>query len=128
MLVNLDTDRNSGIPSVLSERARPITHQFRPLGRSHVLTTGGWGWEQLRDFVNHEIFERFGPQPSIDPAREASIFKGFISRHGDQARAIAEMAFKIEDGMWNGTPITVYRFCTNSDRYFADVILARLAS
>lgn len=128
MLVHVDTDLDRGVPPVLAGRARPIAHSFRPVGKSHILSSGGWGWEQLRDFVNTEIFERFGPQAPIEPTREASIFKGFLARYGTEARAIAEMAFRIDDGMWQGEPITVYRFCINSDPYFADVIAKRLAA
>lgn len=85
-----------------------------------------WGWEELRDYVVHEIEAKQGPQPR-DFRKEAGIFKSFMARYGDQSVAIAKVAFgPVFDGVWRSAPITVTRFCKGSDPYFGDVILKRL--
>lgn len=80
-----------------------------------------WAWDDLRDYVVTNIEERFGPFPR-DARKESGIFKSFLARHGDQAQAIARYAFEVADGRWAGAPISVNRFCKNSDPYFAEVI------
>jgi hypothetical protein len=85
-----------------------------------------WGWEDLRDFVIHEIEARHGVQVR-DFRKESGIFKSFLSRYGSNAVPIARLAFsKVFDGMWSSAPITVTRFCKASDPYFADILAKRL--
>lgn len=84
-----------------------------------------WGWQDLRDYVIREMEKRNNPQVR-DPKKEASIFKGFLSRWGDKAPAIAKTAFEVHDGMWRNAPISVNRFCKASDQYFAAVIAERV--
>lgn len=84
-----------------------------------------WAWDDLRDYVVTNIEERFGPFPR-DSRKESGIFKSFLARWGDQAQDIARYAFEAADGRWAGAPISVNRFCRNSDPYFAQVIVERL--
>jgi hypothetical protein len=85
-----------------------------------------WEWDDLRDFVVHEIEARHGAQVR-DFRKESGIFKGFLSRYGDQAVPIARLAFSpVFDGMWRSAPIAVTRFTKGSDPYFGDVLLQRL--
>ena len=88
---------------------------------------GEWGWEEVRDYVVTEIEKRFGTFPRHSN-KEYGIFSGFVSRWGDQAAAIARHAFEVQDGRWKGSPISVTRFCRNSDPYFASVIAERLVA
>jgi hypothetical protein len=84
-----------------------------------------WTWEDLRDYVMAQIEEFHGPQLR-NAMKEASIFKGFLSRHGTKAVGIARFAFEQQRGMWQRSPISVNRFCKASDPYFASVIAERL--
>lgn len=84
-----------------------------------------WSWEDLRDYVMGQIVEFHGPQVR-NTMKEASIFKGFMSRHGSAAVGIARFAFEQQRGMWQRAPIAVNRFCRGSDPYFADIISDRL--
>lgn len=84
-----------------------------------------WEWSDLRDYVVTEIEKRFGAFPR-DMRKESGIFKSFLTRYADQAPAIARFAFEVEDGFWGGAPISVNRFCKNSDPFFADKIKVRL--
>ena len=86
---------------------------------------GEWSWGDLRDYVVGEIQERFGPF-FRESFKEAGIFKSFLSRHGEQAPAIARFVFEVNDGYWQGQPITVNRFCKKADPFFADQIKDRL--
>lgn len=86
-----------------------------------------WTWEQLRDYVVRSIEARHGAFPR-NFKTEASIFKAFLSRHGEMAGPIAVYAFERHDGMWRNAPITPSRFTKNSDPYFADIIAARLTN
>lgn len=117
--------RDTVVATRLSESA---THLSTP--------EASWGWEELRDYVIHEIETRQGPQPR-DFRKEAGIFKSFLARYGveiepgkyDATRpvAIAKVAFgPVFNGIWRSAPITVTRFCKGSDPYFGDVILKRL--
>lgn len=86
----------------------------------------GWAWDDLRDYVVHEIEARHGAQ-ARDFRKESGIFKGFLSRYGDQAVPIARLAFSpVFDGMWRSAPIAVTRFTKGSDPYFGDILLQRL--
>lgn len=84
-----------------------------------------WSWSDLRDYVVTQIEQRHGTFPR-DFKKEAAIFKSFLARHGDKAGAIAKFAFEVEGGYWAGAPISINRFCKNSDVFYADVITARL--
>lgn len=84
-----------------------------------------WSWEDLRDYVMGQIEQFHGPQIR-NAMKEASIFKGFMNRHGSKAVGIARFAFEQQRGMWQRAPIAVNRFCKGSDPYFADVIAERL--
>lgn len=96
-------------------------------GASYLLKADAqWTWEDLRDYVMGQIEQYHGPQVR-NTVKEASIFKSFLTRHGDQAVAIARFAFEVQRGMWQRAPISANRFCKGSDEYFSDVIKARLA-
>jgi hypothetical protein len=96
-----------------------------------------WAWDDLRDFVVHEIEARHGAQ-ARDFRKESGIFKGFLSRYGvtdadgkvidaTTPVALARLAFSpVFDGMWRSAPIAVTRFTKGSDPYFGDVLLKRL--
>lgn len=84
-----------------------------------------WTWEDLRDYVMAQIESFHGPQVR-NAMKESSIFRSFLSRHGEQAVAIARAAFEVHRGMWQRAPISVNRFCKASDSYFSDVIKDRL--
>lgn len=88
---------------------------------------GEWTWSDLRDYVVTQIEQRFGTFPR-DFKKEAGIFKSFLTRHGAAAGPIARLAFEIEDGYWAGAPISINRWCKNSDPFFADVLSARLVT
>lgn len=93
---------------------------------AHLLQSeSSWDWRALRDYVVREIELRHGPQPS-NSKTEASIFKSFLGRWEGDAVRIAKAAFELYDGMWGNAPISVNRFCKNSDEFFAVKILARL--
>jgi hypothetical protein len=78
-----------------------------------------WGWEALRDYVVDQIERRTGPFPR-NPGKEYGIFSGFVQRWGSQqAAAIARYAFEELDGRWMSSPVSIFRFCKNSDTYFA---------
>jgi hypothetical protein len=87
-----------------------------------------WTWQELRDYVVHQLAERGILYPSIPAERLASIFKGFHSRWGDRAPAIVRYAFDICDGYWYDAPITPTRFAKNSDPYFAERIATRVVA
>lgn len=84
-----------------------------------------WTWEDLRDYVMAQIVMYHGPQVR-NPVKEASIFRGFMSRHGEKAVGIARFAFEQQRGMWQRAPISANRFSKGSDPYFADTIAKRL--
>lgn len=85
-----------------------------------------WTWQDLRDYVVTEAEKRFGPQVR-DPKKETGIFKGFMQRHGaEDAVLVAMAAFEVYEGTWRSAPVTVNRFCRNSDPFFSEVILARV--
>ncbi len=83
-----------------------------------------WTWRELRDYCVAEIEQRHGAI-NRDPIKESGIFKGFLKRWGKDAVRIARCAFDAHDGVWNGQPIDVARFCSNNDPYFACVIAER---
>jgi len=126
MLRNFDTDLDThGVSRrvvdatpIITESATAIPRPTRSV--EHLLTDEAeWGWQALRDYVVTEIEKRFGQQPT-DARKEASIFKSFLDRWGSKAPAIARYAFEgTPNGWWHSAPISVYRFCKNSDPYFS---------
>lgn len=132
MLRNFDTDLDtSGVTRMTVESTIGITESATVSTRpaqavTHLLKDDGeWGWEELRDFVVSEIETRFGPFPR-DARKEAAIFKAFVDRWGPRSASIARYAFGPIDGRWHNAPISVNRFCKNSDPYFAIPIAERL--
>lgn len=100
----------------------------QPAQTAHVpapaAVSNTWTPEQLRDYVVVEIEKVVGVFPRKPEYKEMAIFKGFCSRYGERAAEIARHAFEVEGGYWRSAPISVTRFCANSDPYFADPILA----
>ena len=93
--------------------------------KSHLVSSGNWTWQQLRDYVVEAIVARIGAFPR-NPVTEASIFKAFLERWGDKSEAIARYAVEIEQCWWRSAPLSVQRFCRGSDPYFASVIAAQV--
>lgn len=113
-------------PSEAVEAVRETVRVSPVAGASYLLKDDSqWTWEDLRDYVMGQIERYHGPQLR-NPVKEAAIFKGFLTRHGDKAVAIARFAFEVQRGMWQRAPISANRFCKGSDPYFADVIKGRL--
>ena len=108
---------------VVIEERLTVTH--KPSASRAYLGKSDWSWDDLRDYVVAQIEERFGPFPR-DSRKESGIFKSFLARWEGQAQGIARYAFEVADGRWGGAPISVNRFCKNSDPYFAQVIAERL--
>ena len=121
----LDRARQAGTTTVVVTEQVTVTP--RPAeGRSWLLKPPAqWGWEEVRDYVVHEIEARFGAFPR-NFKTEHSIFKSFATRWGAQAGPIAILAFDTLNGYWAGAPISVNRFCKNSDQFFAAEIAQRL--
>lgn len=84
-----------------------------------------WDWRALRDYVCAQIEEMHGPFPR-DDRKEYGIFNAFVDRWGDRSARIARYAFETADGMWMGAPISINRFCKNSDPYFGTPISEKL--
>lgn len=82
-------------------------------------------WRQVRDYVVEQVISYHGRFPR-NAAKEAGIFKGFVTRWGDNAMPIARVAFETHRGIWHNAPIRVERFSQNSDPYFASVIAQTL--
>lgn len=95
-------------------------------GRLHLVTSGAWGWEELRDYVIERIEHRWGPQHR-DPIREAAIFRSFVRRWGTQAEAISRYVFEVADGIWMGAAVSINRWTKGSDPYFAAKIVKKLS-
>lgn len=55
---------------------------------------------------------------------ETQILDGFWLRFGADGMTIAEQAFKVHDGMWQGAPITIQRFQAHHDAFFSHPLLA----
>lgn len=91
--------------------------------KTHLLSTDGWTWQQLRDYVVDAITSRTGAFPR-NPMKEASIFKAFVNRWGDKSETIARQAVEVHQCWWRSAPLSVERFCVGSDPYFAEVLAA----
>lgn len=130
-LINFDDDVIvATAPTVIVETPTLVVtehvHTTPVPSATHVMApVEEWGWEELRDYVVSSIEKTHGPFPR-NMKTEHSIFKSFAKRWGSQAGPIARYAFEVSDGMWRGAPISVNRFCLNSDTWFAEPILARL--
>lgn len=85
-----------------------------------------WDWQDLRDYVVHEVEVRRGLFPRSGK-KEYGIFSRFLSTYGDLSGLIAKYAFEVCDGTWRGAPISVNRFCKASDEFFAIPILEAIA-
>lgn len=128
-LINFDDDTiTESAPTVL-ETVPVITERVittPTASATHVMAPmDEWGWEELRDYVVGSIETRHGAFPR-NMKTEHQIFKSFAKRWGNQAGAIARYAFEVSDGIWRGAPISVNRFCLNSDEFFASIIAERL--
>ncbi|MGW9067879.1 hypothetical protein ACWGQT_00305 [Streptomyces yangpuensis] len=131
-MINFSADAAYGKTATTSTAPQPqtvTTPLQAPAATTDLLDhPRDWSWQQLRDYVLRAIAERHGPQPPADPAREASIFKAFHGRWGQQAGPIARFAFEQQDGYWRSSPVTTTRFCKGSDDYFAAPIAERLGT
>jgi hypothetical protein len=98
----------------------PKTHLYRD--------PEAWEWTELRDYVVYEVTKVTGEVSGhpTSSAAEAQIFKSFIRRHGANSQRIARYAMDTCDGLWYGSPVSIFDFCKNSDPNFADQILSRL--
>jgi hypothetical protein len=120
------------IPTVKVETVVPAVRQnvaFKTSGNTSYLAKPDetWDWEDLRNYVIHEIERRHGAQPR-DSRKEFGIFNSFMNRWGSQAVPIARFAFEISDGRWMGAPIKMTRFCKESDKVFGSVIAEKLVA
>ncbi len=126
-LMNFDTDLDAkGVVSAVTVvETVAVTH--RPSeGRSWLTKpVEQWDWRDLQDYVVHEIETRHGVFPR-NSKKEYGIFSSFVSRWGAKAGRIAQYAFDVCEGRWIGAPISVFRFCKNSDPVFAQVIADKL--
>lgn len=85
-----------------------------------------WGWEQLRDYCVDQIVVLHGPFPRTKPYAEMAIFQRFCKEWGPDAPRIARYAFEICHGRWGGAPISLNRFCKDSDPFFAKPIADKI--
>lgn len=131
MLRNFDTELDTAGTTRIVTRVPAATETFttKPTEkRTHLIADDEhWTWENVRDYVLTSIEQRFGAFPR-NGHREDATFKSFVERWGDQAPLIAKAAFEVFDGYWRNAPVSVTRFCKNSDPYFASVIAERLSA
>lgn len=120
------TTQKRTAPPVVIEETVTVT-QLPSEARGFVgKDPANWSWSDLRDYVVHQIEQRFGLFPR-DSKKEYGIFTRFLREHGAQAGPIAVHAFEVCDGYWANAPISINRFCKASDPYFAAPIKERLA-
>lgn len=120
----MTTTAPSRTATIITDQVRVVTRPSE--SRAFVAKEQtAWDWSDLRDYVVTQIEKRFGAFPR-DFRKESGIFKAFLARHGEAAPAIARYAFEVEDGFWAGAPISITRFCKNSDAFFSEPIAARL--
>lgn len=111
---------------VLPSTGEPTPHRLIETGRSHLLVHGHWEWQQMLDYLSSEMTARFGASP-IPRAQGAGVCKRFIKRWGPEAsEQICRYAIDHLDGRWLNQPITIGRFSTKSDPFFAEPIATRL--
>jgi hypothetical protein len=110
---------------VSAPKIEPLAPTLAPsTGRADLLETGE-PWEAVRDYVVRKIEDRWGRFPR-NAIKEASVFKSFTQRWGDQAMPIAQLACEEMGCVWESAPISVNRFCKGSDPYFASVLAQRV--
>lgn len=132
-LLNFETDLDrQGTTRVVTIKETATVRPRSVTRRTHVaVEESEWTWRELRDYVIGEIERRFGGTASDDPrwpVKERAIFSSFLTRHGAELSvAIARYVFEIQDGRWQGNPVTPFQFCLKSDPYFARPIADRLA-
>lgn len=125
---NFDTELDvRGVTSlVVSQQVTVTPHTPRSRSMAHVgKPDGDWQWNDLRDYVVHEIEIRFGSFPRMS-TKEYGIFQSFVKRWGPKAPAIARYAFETCSGEWRGQPVKVETFCKDADHRFAQPIADRL--
>ena len=136
MLMNFDTELDTeGVATkTIRETKTTVTQTSTATlrsntGHSYQSKHSGdqWGWEELRDYVVDRIEFFHGPFPR-DFRKEKSIFSRFLKEHGQEAVAIVKHVFEgpAATGTWLGAPISVGRFCRNSDPFFAIPILEKI--
>jgi hypothetical protein len=84
-----------------------------------------WGWNDLQDYVVHEIEKRRGVFART-ATKEYGIFNSFMKRWGLKAPAIARYAFEVCGGEWQGRAVKVEDFCKAADGRFAVPISDRI--
>lgn len=131
MLLDFDVDLQPSRTIRITTQVAPVVERVsirQELPSAYLAKDqGDWCWEDLRDYVAREYTARFGVFPR-DSRKEHGIFTSFVARWGiDQAVAVARYAFETMDGRWKGSPVSVTRFCKNSDPYFSVPILKYLA-
>jgi hypothetical protein len=111
----------------IEEEVAIIPRQAPPDTTHLAIPAEEWTWQQLRDYVINQIERTVGVQPRQPSFKEEAIFTGFIKRHGARrASQIARHGFEVCRGYWKNAPISVNRFCANSDPYFAAPIIEHL--
>jgi hypothetical protein len=130
MLLNLDPSPPSKkTPEPKPSAATRDLADFRKCPKTHLFRDPEmWEWTELRDYVIYEITKLSGRASGhpTSSAAEAQIFKSFLKRFGPDAQRIARFAMDTCDGLWYGSPVTIFDFCKNSDPNFATQILNRL--
>lgn len=112
--------------SVAPVVVQKVSVEVTPARSDLLVNTEHWTWSELRDYVVGEIVNRFGPFPQ-NQRKEYGIFSRFFNDYGQDGIAVARYAFgPVCEGYWGSAPISVNRFCKNSDPYFVHPILERL--
>jgi len=76
----------------------------------------------LDEHILGQIARYGGPQ--LPCYQTGEILGGFIERWGADAMAIVIQAFEVHHGMWRGAPVTIQRFGSRHDDFFAIPLLA----
>jgi hypothetical protein len=124
-LQSFDVEDQLDLPEVPVEQSSHRSPIPSSQGRMFLASSGPWSWEALRDYVVVSIERRWGPFER-NPMTEYRIFTSFLKRWGPKAEPISRYVFEIRDGLWRGSPVTIYRWTKGSDPYFASVIADRL--
>lgn len=129
MLLNLDPTPPKQTPLLPPSTSPRDGADPAKLPKTHLYRDPeAWEWTELRDYVIYEITRLTGEVSGhpTSSAAEAQIFKSFMRRFGPDAQRIARYALDTCDGLWYGTPVTIFKFCKKSDPQFADPILKKL--
>lgn len=132
-MLNFDTEIDTARSSQAVVTTAPVVTETikvtpTPMSEARAFVAkadSAWEWDDLRDYVVHQIEQRFGPWPR-DSFKEAGTFKRFLAEWGTDAPRIARHAFEVCDGWWSSAPISINRFTRGSDPFFAQVIADRL--